>query len=134
MVHCEEVSELTYLNGNLLLVLAREIHKMVVLGADQERNGCFVKPTALAVPLLDGVESALAREIKHEEDGHGVVADKWQHVDEFALASQVPNREGDFRVADRDGFFHEVDACQLISLDLILFIIFLFWTQSVPNV
>lgn len=82
---------------------------MIVLGPDQEGNGRFVKPATLAIPLFNRVEGALAREIEHEENGHGIIADEWKHVDEFALTSQVPDRKGDFRVADRDGFFHKVN-------------------------
>lgn len=81
----------TYLDGNLLLVLARKVHKMVVFGSDQERNSRFVKATSLAVPLLDGVEGALAREVEHKEDRHRVVAYEGKHVDEFALPTQVPD-------------------------------------------
>lgn len=86
---------------------------MIVLGTDEEWNGSLVESSTLPVPLLDGVESALTREIKHEENGDGVVADKGEHVDELALSTQIPDGEGDFSVPDGDCFFHEVDAYNL---------------------
>ena len=88
------------LQADLLLLLAREIDEMVVLGADEEGDGGFVEAPALAVPLFDAVEGGLAREVEHEEDGDGVVADEGEHVDEFSLPAQVPDAEGDFGVAD----------------------------------
>lgn len=86
---------------------------MVVLGANQERNGCLVEPTTLAVPLLDRVQGALPGEIEHEQDSNSVVAHQGKHVYELPLATEVPDREGNFRIADRDGFFHEVDPFKL---------------------
>ena len=73
---------------------------MVVLRADQERDGGFVEASPLAVPFLDGIEGALSGQVEHEEDGDGVVADEGQHVDEFALPAEIPDGECDFRVAD----------------------------------
>ena len=64
---------------------------MVVLGADQERNGSLVETSALAVPFLDRIERALSGQVKHEEYGNGIVADEGEHVDEFALASKIPD-------------------------------------------
>lgn len=84
---------------------------MVVLGSDQERDGCLVEAASLSVPFFDAVEGGFPREVEHEEDGDGVVADERQHVDEFALAAEIPDAEGYFGVADGDCFFHEVDAC-----------------------
>lgn len=84
---------------------------MVVLCADEEGDGGLVEASPLPVPLLDGVEGALAGQVEHEEDGDGVVADERQHVDKLALASEVPDGEGDFCVSDGDCLFHEVDAC-----------------------
>ena len=86
---------------------------MVVLCADEDGDGRLVEAAALAVPLLDAVESALARQVEHEEDGDGVVADEWQHVDKLALAAEVPYGERDFCIADRDGLLHKVDAERL---------------------
>lgn len=90
---------------------------MIILRSHQKRNRRLVETPSLAIPLLDGIEGALAGEVEHEEDGDGVVADEREHVYEFALAAEVPDGEGDFGVADGDCFFHEVDAwgsCQLI--------------------
>lgn len=83
---------------------------MIVLCADQEWYGGLVKASSLAIPFLDRVQGALAGEVEHEEDGHGVVADKGKHVDELALASKIPDGEGDLGVPDGDGLLHEVDA------------------------
>jgi len=58
----------------LLVVL--HVREIVVLGADQERRGSFIQQSRLLVPILDGRQRRLAREIKHEEKGHGVVADE----------------------------------------------------------
>ncbi len=84
---------------------------MVVFGANEKRNGRLVEAAPLPVPLLDRVQRALARQVEHEEDGHGVVAHERQHVDELALAAQVPYGKRDFRVADRDGLLHKIDPC-----------------------
>lgn len=102
-----------YLIGNLLLVLNGKVDKMVVLCADEDGNGRLVEASALAVPLLDAVEGALSRQVKHEEDGDGVVANEGQHVDKLALAAQVPDGKGDFRVANGYRLFHEIDAQRL---------------------
>ena len=64
---------------------------MVVLCADEERNSRLVETSTLAVPLLDGIEGALSGQVEHEEYGNGVVADEGKHVDEFALASEIPD-------------------------------------------
>lgn len=63
---------------------------MVVLCADEEWNCSLVEAASLTVPFLDTVESRLACEIEHKEDGHSVIADEGQHVDEFSLAAQIP--------------------------------------------
>lgn len=103
----------TYLVRNLLLIFARKVDKVVVLGADQDGNGRLVEAPTLAVPLLDAVERALACQVKHEQDGHGVVAHQRQHVDKLALATQIPNAEGDLCVANTDSLLHKVDAQRL---------------------
>ena len=82
---------------------------MVVLGANKNGNRRLIEPPALPVPLLDAVERALAGKVKHEENGDGIVAHEGQHVDEFALAAQVPDGKGNFRVANGNGLFHEID-------------------------
>lgn len=105
----EGFSVSAYLNGYLLLILAREVNEMVILCSNEERNGRLVESPALAVPFLDRVQSALPGEIKHEQDSNGVVAHQWKHVHELSLTAKVPNREGDLRIADGDGLFHEVD-------------------------
>lgn len=99
----------TYLNRNLLLVFAREIDKMVILCANQERDGGLVEPPALAVPFLDRIESALPGEIEHEQNGNSVVTHQRKHVDKLPLATKIPDRKGNFRIADGDCLFHEVD-------------------------
>jgi hypothetical protein len=81
----------TNLAGNLLLLVDWEVDKRIVLGADQEGDGRLVEATPLAIPLLDAVQRALARQVEHEEDGNRVVADQRQHVDELALPAQVPD-------------------------------------------
>lgn len=44
-----------YLVGNLLLFFSWEVDKVVVLCADQKRDGSLVEAASLSVPLLDGV-------------------------------------------------------------------------------
>jgi hypothetical protein len=84
---------------------------MIVLGTDQERDCSLVEAAPLAVPLFDRVQCALPGQVEHEEYGHGIVADQRQHVHELALATKIPDGEGDFGVPDRDGLLHEVDTC-----------------------
>ena len=36
------------------------------------------------------------REIKHEQNGHRIIADQRQHVDKLLLATEIPDAEGDF--------------------------------------
>lgn len=45
----------------------------------------LVEASCLSVPLLDTVESRLAREIEHEQDRNCVIADQRQHVDKLPL-------------------------------------------------
>ena len=82
---------LTYLIRDLFLIFSRKIDKMVVLRADEERNGGLVETPTLPVPFLDGVESALARQVEHEQDSDSVIANERQHVDEFPLTSKIPD-------------------------------------------
>ena len=107
--------ETANLHRNFFLVFSGKVDKMVVFRPDQKRNRRLIEPPSLPVPFFDRVERALPRQVEHEEDGDGVVTDEWEHVDEFALTAEIPNGEGDFGVADRDGFFHEVDAYGAIS-------------------
>jgi hypothetical protein len=87
---------------DLLLVFPREIYKVVILCPHQERDRSLEPPISqpgpphnippvthrkriahliespsLPVPFLDAVESALPRQVKHEEDRDGVVAHEW---------------------------------------------------------
>ena len=89
----------TYLVADLLLIFPRKVHKVVVLGTNQERNGSFVEASTLSVPLFDTVERRLPGEIEHKEDSHGVVADERKHIDELSLSAKIPDGEGDFGVA-----------------------------------
>lgn len=100
------------LHANLLLFLLGEIDKVIVLGTDKERDSRLVETSSLPIPLLDGIEGALAGQIEHEEDGDSIVADEGQHVDKLALTAKIPDGEGDFRVSDAYGLFHEVDTCK----------------------
>ena len=95
--------------GYFLLILSWEIYEMIVLGADKEWNGRFVEASTLSIPLLDRIQGTLPREIKHEQDGNGVIANQGKHIDEFPLPSEIPYREGDFGVSYRDRLFHEID-------------------------
>lgn len=63
------------LQADLFLLFAWKVDKVVVFGTDEEWDGGLVEATALAVPLLDRVECALAGEIEHEENSDGVVTD-----------------------------------------------------------
>jgi hypothetical protein len=94
------------------LLLTRKVHKVIVLCADQERYRRLIESSSLAVPLLDGIECALPCQVEHEEYGHSIVTHQRQHVYELALATQIPDRERDFCVPDRNGLLHEVDTCR----------------------
>lgn len=48
---------------------------MIILRADEERNGSLIKAATLAIPFLDRIEGALACEIEHEQNGNCIVAD-----------------------------------------------------------
>lgn len=95
----------------LLLLFAREVDKVVVFCADQEWDGSLVEAASLSVPLLDGVQCAFSCQVEHEEYCNSIVADQGQHVDKFTLTTQIPDGEGDLRVPNGDGLFHEVDTC-----------------------
>lgn len=83
---------------------------MVIFGTDQEGNGRLVEPATLSVPLLDRVQCAFAREIEHEQNCDSIVAHEGKHVDEFTLATQIPNRKRNLRIPNGDSLLHEVDA------------------------
>jgi hypothetical protein len=83
---------------------------MIILGANQERNSCLIEAPALAIPFLNGIQGTLAGKIEHEQNGHGVVANERQHVDELALATQIPDGKGNLSIANGNGLFHEIHA------------------------
>ena len=56
-----DTAPLIYLIRDLFLIFSGEIDKMVVLGANEERNGSLVEASTLPVPLLDRVKCALTR-------------------------------------------------------------------------
>lgn len=88
---------------------------MVVFRADEKRDCRLVEAAPLPVPLLYGIECAFPREVEHEEDSDGVIANQREHVDKLALATKIPYREGDFRVANRNGLFHEIHTCRKLA-------------------
>lgn len=90
------------------MFVSGEVDKVVVFCPDQEGNGRFVETPPLPIPFLDRVKGALAGEIEHEQDGNGIIADEWKHVDEFALSSEIPNGKSNLGVSDRDCLFHEI--------------------------
>jgi hypothetical protein len=120
-------NECTHLSTDLFLIFSREVDEMIVLCANQEGNRSLVEAATLSVPLFDAVESRLPGQVEHEEDRDRIIADQWQHVDEFSLPTQIPYREGDFRVSDRYGLLHEVDACDESSVHLSV-------RFSIPNI
>jgi hypothetical protein len=98
----------TYLIRDLFLFVNRKVDECIVLCADQKWNGRLVKATPLSVPLLDAVERALAREVKHEKNSDCIIAYERQHVDEFALTAEIPDGKGDFGIANGYRLFHKV--------------------------
>lgn len=107
------VNGTTDLSRNLLLVLGRKVHKVVIFCADQDGDGRFIESTTLPIPFLDTVEGAFPRQIEHEKNCNGIIADKGQHVDELSLAAKIPNREGDLCVPNGNSLLHKVDAQRL---------------------
>jgi hypothetical protein len=99
---------ISYLIRNLLLLFPGEVDKVIVLCADQKRDCSLVETSSLPVPFLDGVQCAFACQVKHEEYCNSIVADQWQHVDEFTLTTQIPNGESNLGVADGNCLFHKV--------------------------
>ena len=94
--HC--FREALSLVGNFFLLFSWEVDKGIIFCANKEWNGGFVEATTLTIPLFDRIESTLTSEVKHKENGDSIVADEWQHVDEFALTTQVPDGESDLSV------------------------------------
>lgn len=62
--HC--FCESSSLIRDLLLILSREVHKMIVFSADQEWNRRFIEASPLSIPLLNAIQRTLPRQIKHE--------------------------------------------------------------------
>lgn len=111
------LGESSSLVGYFLLLFAGEIDEVVILGAHEDWNSGLVEASTLPIPFLNAVKGALASEVKHEQDGNRIVANQGKHVDELALATQVPDAEGDLGVADADCLLHEIDAQ---GLDVVL--------------
>ena len=84
-------SDVAHLRRYFFLLLSGEVDEVVIFCTDQQWNGCLVEPSTLAVPFFDGIEGALSGQIKHEEYGDCVVANQGEHVDEFTLASKIPD-------------------------------------------
>lgn len=89
----------THLVAYLFLVLSGKVDKVIIFCSNQEWNGSLVEASTLSVPLFYAVQRRLSGEIEHEKDCNSVIADKWEHVDEFSLTAEIPDREGDFGVA-----------------------------------
>lgn len=99
--------------ANLLLLLLRKVNKMIILRAHQKRNSRLIEPPPLPIPLLDTIQRALPRQVKHEQYRHRIIAHQRQHIHKLALPAQVPDGERNLCVADADGLLHEVDAQRL---------------------
>ena len=84
---------------------------MIIFSANKEWDRRLVKPSPLPIPLFNAVKSTLPSQIEHEQDGHRVIADEGEHVDKFSLTSEIPDREGDFRVSNGYSFLHKVHTC-----------------------
>ena len=81
----------SYLSRDLLLVFLREIDKVIVFRTDEERDRRLVETSPLSIPLLDGIQGALPRQVEHEENSDRIVTHEWEHVYEFALATEIPD-------------------------------------------
>lgn len=91
------------------MIFPGKVDKMVVFCANEKGNRRLIESTTLTVPFLDRVQCALPREIKHEQNSNRVITNQRKHINKLALSAQIPDREGDFRVSNRDCFFHEID-------------------------
>ena len=76
--------------ADLFLILNWEGHKLIIFRTDQKGYRGLVEASALPIPFLNAIQGALASQVEHEQDRNGVVADKGEHVDEFALTTQIP--------------------------------------------
>jgi len=103
------------LETDLFLLFSGEVNKVVVFGTDKEWDSGLVESATLPVPLLDRIKGTFARKVEHEEYGDGIIADQGQHVDELALASQIPDGECDFGVPDTDCLLHKVHTLITVS-------------------
>ena len=65
------------LHGDFFLLLSGEIDEVVVFSPHQEWDGGLVEASPLSVPFFDAVESGLAGQVEHEENGYGIVAHEW---------------------------------------------------------
>lgn len=83
---------------------------MIILRADEERNGSLIEAATLTVPFLDRIKRALACEVEHKQNGNCIVADQRKHINKLALSAQIPDRECDFCITNRNGLLHEIDA------------------------
>lgn len=88
-----------YLSGDFLLVFFGKVDKVVVLGADEERDRRFVKASSLPIPFFNRIQCTLPSKIEHKKYSNGVVADEREHVDKLSLTAQIPNGEGDFGIS-----------------------------------
>ncbi len=82
---------------------------MVILRPNQKWNGSLVEASPLPVPLLDGIERALSRQVEHEQNSDGIIADEWEHIYELALSAKIPDGEGDLGIPNGNRLFHEID-------------------------
>lgn len=80
-----EFGILARLLRNVLLFLFRKFLEGVEFGTNHEGNSGLVETTSLAVPLLDGSQSDLARQVEHEKNSGRLVTHQGQHVHEFTL-------------------------------------------------
>ena len=100
----------SYLIGYLFLIFSWKVNKVVVLRTNEEGYSSLVEASSLSVPFLDRIQCTLPSKIEHEKYCDGIIANKWEHVHEFPLASKVPNRECDFCVPYRDRLLHKIYA------------------------
>lgn len=94
---------------DFFLVFSRKVDKSVEFGTNQKRYGGLVESAPLSVPLLDRVECAFSCKVEHEENGDSIIADEWQHVNEFALTTKIPYGECNLGIPYRDGLLHKVN-------------------------
>ena len=64
---------------------------MIIFCSNQKRNGSLVEASSLPIPFFNGVEGALSCEVEHKQNSDGVIAHQGQHIDELALAAEIPD-------------------------------------------